>query len=59
MNSDQTYQDFTLDELKQMSTSKSMFIVGNRRKGKSKHLTPIQYLLKINLLFIHALNNTN
>jgi hypothetical protein len=59
MNSEETYQDFNLDDLKQMSSTKSMFIVRTRRKGKSKQLTALQYLVKINLLFIHALNNNN
>jgi hypothetical protein len=59
MYSDETYHNFTYDDLKQLTSKRSMFIVLNNSSKHSHQLTAIQYLLKINLLFMHALNNNN
>lgn len=59
MYPEETFQDYTHYDLKQMSNRKSMFILSKSKNEKTHQLTAIQYLLKINLLFMHALTNNN
>lgn len=59
MNSDDIDLNFTSDDLRKLTANESMFIVTGCGRNNRHRLTALQYLMKINLLFIYSLNSNN
>ena len=59
MNSDEADLNFTHEDLKQLASDDSLFIVRGHERNIPHRMTALQYLMKINLLFIYSINNNN